>query len=194
MGSPGGSSSSSKPLPLDSYMSGTLYPQMQDYYSQMSAQYPAMQDLSTWLSGNNANQAAQQTNLAGAQGDIAQEQALVGGLSSKQGFSDAMQPYLESAYQGIGASGMPQSSYGDNTLGQAVTQGYMSNVGNIMNAYNSIANQQTGVTNDVNSLSTLQGQQFNALTEPEQFIQSIQQGRYGQAIQSSSSTGGGLFK
>jgi len=190
----GGSSSSSKPLDLDSYMKNTLYPELQNYYGETLNTYKPSQNLATFLEQNKALQDVGQQNLTGAQGDIAAQESMMTGLNSPEGFKAALQPYLTQAYQGIGNSGMPTSSYADKTLGEATTQGYMQNLNNIMSGYQNIANQRTGVTNIGNALDTMQSQQYGAVNEPLDFIKAIQSGRYGQSISKSSTGGGGLFK
>jgi hypothetical protein len=190
----GSTSSSSKPLDLDAYMKGTLYPALQQQYSYLSSQYPASQSFEDWLSSNKSQQGTLESTLGNAQSSLGSLSGLTQSLLTPEAYSASMQPYLTKAYQGIGYSGMPGGSYTDKTLGEAVQQGYMSNLGNILGASQAEQSQMSQISDLVNAMNTLTGQEYSAKTEPLDFIKAIQSGRYNQSIsKSSQSSGGGLL-
>ena len=187
----GGTTSSTKPLNLDTYMSNTLYPALQSQYSYLSSQYPAKSSFEDWLSSSKSQQAGLQSNLAGAQGSLGSLSGLTQSLMTPEAYSQAMQPYLTKAYQGIGMSGMPAGSYADKNLAEATQQGYMANLGNILGASQAEQAQRGQVSDIIQALNTMTGQEYSAKTEPLDFIKAIQSGRYNQSVSKSSQSGGG---
>jgi hypothetical protein len=187
----GSTSSSSKPLDLDQYMKSTLYPDLQKQYSYLANQYPAAPAFEDWLSSNREQQGIIQSGITGAQGSLGNLANLTSSLMTPESYSQAMQPYLNKAYQGIGYSGMPSGSYVDKTLAEATQQGFMSNLSNILGASQAEQSQRSQVADLANSLNTLTGQEYGAITEPLDFIKAIQSGRYNQSVQKSSQSGGG---
>lgn len=190
----GGSSSSSKPLNLDTYMSKTLYPALQQQYSYLTSQYPASQSFEDWLTAQKGQQGQLESTLGSAQSSLGSLSGLTKSLMTPEAYSQSMQPYLNKAYQGIGYSGMPSGTYTDKTLSEAVQQGYMSNLGNILGASQAEQSQMSQIADLVQALNTMTGQEYSAKTEPLDFIKTIQAGRYNQSVQKSSqSSGGGLL-
>lgn len=189
----GGSSSESKPLDLDQYLRTQLYPQLQGQYSYLSSNYPASTSFEDWLTQNKSQQAGLQENLAGAQGSLGSLSGLTQSLMTPEAYSQSMQPFLNKAYQGIGYSGMPSGTYTDKTLAEAVQQGYMSNLGNILGASQAEQAQRGQISDILNALNTITGQEYAAKTEPLDFIKQIQLGRYNQSVQKSSQSSGGLL-
>ncbi len=188
-----GSTSSSKPLDLDSYMKSTLYPELQQQYNYLSTNYPADKAFENWMGESNSQIGTMKDTLGSAQGTLGDLSSMTSGLMSPDAFYATMQPYLNKAYQGIGYSGMPGGSYVDKTLAEATQQGWYQNLGNILDAINSQQSQTSQIADLTNSLNTLTGQQYSAITEPLDFIKAIQTGRYGQSTSKSSQSSGGLL-
>lgn len=189
----GGVKSETKPLELDPYLKSLYSSGLQNQYSYLGGKYPAQSSFEDWLSGNKAQQAGLQSNLTGAQGSLGSLSGLTQNLMTPESYSSAMQPFLTKAYQGIGYSGMPAGSYTDKTLAEATQQGYMSNLGNILQASQAEQAQRGQVSDIIQALNTITGQEYAAKTEPLDFIKQIQLGRYGQSVQKSSQSGGGLM-
>lgn len=171
-------------------MKGSLYPALQGQYSYLSEQYPSAQSFEDWLAQSQAQQGAMQSNLAGAQTSLGGLAGLTQQLMRPESYSAAMQPYLNQAYQGIGYSGMPGGTYADKTLAEAVQQGYMQNLGNILQATGAEQAQRGQIGDIVSSLNQLAGQEYAAKTEPLDFIKAIQQMRYGQGVSASTGSQG----
>jgi hypothetical protein len=189
----GGGSSSSKPLNLDDYLGNSLYPELQKQYNFLSTNYPADKAFTNWMGESNSQIGTMKDTLGGAQKTLGDLSGLTSNLMTSDSFSKAMQPYLNKAYQGIGYSGMPGGSYVDKNLAEATQQGWMSNLGNILSALQS-QQAQTGQISDLTQgLNTLTGQQYSAVTEPLDFIKSIQQGRYNQSTSKSSQESTGFL-
>lgn len=192
MSSGSGQSSTSKPLNLDEYMKGTAYPQVQAQQQYITKNYPASTAFDTLMGQLGSQYGGLQSNLTGAQGDIASNESLASNLMTPEMFQKSMEPYLNQAYQGIGYSGMPGGSYVDKSLADAITQGWFGNLGNIENVFQGIGGQRTladTITKDMNSLSSAE---YGAQTEPYTWMENIQSGRYGIPIQKTSSGGGGF--
>lgn len=189
----GGGTTESKPLELDKYLSGTLYPELQKQYSYLSSQHPASGSFEDWLSGNKAQQAGLQSNLTGAQGSLGSLSGLTQNLMTPESYSAAMQPYLTKAYQGIGYSGMPGGSYVDKTLAEATQQGYMANLGNILGASQAEQAQRGQVSDILQALNAMTGQEYAAKTEPLDFFKTLQASRYGGQVSKGSQESSGFL-
>ena len=189
----GESSTESKPLPLNKWMQNTLYPTLENQYGYLSQNYPAQTSFEDWLTQNKAQTAGLQSNLAGAQGSLENLSGLTQNLMTPESYSASMQPFLNKAYQGIGYSGMPGGSYADKTLAEATQQGYMQNLGNILGASQAEQAQRGQVSDILNALNTITGQQYQAKTEPIDFLKQIEALRYGGQVQKSSQSSGGLL-
>ena len=187
----GGQSSqgSSKPLSLDPYMQNTLYPEDKAQQQYILSNYPSNQAFDTMMGQLSSSQQGLSSQLAGNQGDINANESLVSNLMTPEMFQQSMQPYLNSAYQGIGQSGMPDSSYADTSISDAITQGWFGNLGNIENVYGTIGNERTLAENTMQAQTSLAGTQYGAATEPLSWMEAIQSGRYGIPVQSNSSSG-----
>ena len=189
-----GTTSESKPLPLDPYLKNLYSGGLQKQYSYLANQYPASQSFEDWLGQNKAQQGTIQSAMGGAQGSLGNLSNLASSLMTPESYSAAMQPFLTKAYQGIGYSGMPGGSYADKTLAEATQQGYMSNLANILGVSQAEQSQRSQVADLANILNTLTGQEYASKTEPLDFIKQIQLGRYGQGTSTSSQeSGGGLL-
>lgn len=189
----GESSSESKPLPLNKWMQNTLYPTLESQYGYLSQNYPAQTSFEDWLTQNKAQTAGLQSNLAGAQSSLGNLSGLTQNLMTPESYSASMQPFLNKAYQGIGYSGMPGGSYADKTLAEATQQGYMQNLGNILGASQAEQAQRGQVSDILNALNTITGQQYAAKIEPIDFLKQIEAYRYGGKVEKSSQESGGLL-
>jgi len=187
----GGSTSTSKPVPLDSYMTGTLYPKLKEQYAYLSSKYPATRSFDEWLGSNKTQQAGLQSNLTGAQGSLGSLSGLTQSLMTPEAYSASMQPYLTKAYQGIGMSGMPAGSYADKNLAEATQQGYMANLGNILNASQAEQAQRGQIGDIIQAQNTMSGQEYAAKTEPLDFIKQMEALYHSGQIQKSAQSGGG---
>jgi len=190
----GGSKTESKPLDLDTYLKGLYKTGLQPHYSYLLDQYKPSESFEDWLTQNKSQQGTLASTLGSAESSLGSLSGLTKSLLTPEAYSASMQPYLNKAYQGIGYSGMPSGTYADKTLAEAIQQGYMANLGNILGASQAEQSQMSQISDLVNSLNTLTGQEYTAKTEPLELMKAIQLGRYGQGVsKSTTSSGGGLL-
>ncbi len=164
-----------------------LYGRTMDYFNTTMDQYNPSDLLNTYMGQSKGLS----SNLEGLQSRNFQPQySLLGEMSSQEGYRQAIRPYLDKAYQGIGYSGMPGGSYADENITNAINQGWFGNTQNILSGYNQLTGQEQANTS---ALSSLYGSQYDVANEPKTFIEALKQAVAGQSTTKSNTGGKGGF-
>jgi len=182
----GGSSQSSKPLGLDDFLKNGPYAWLQDYYGDVNTEYDPMDELTKYLATQQGNADILQNELSGDNGAVAQQRNILANLQTPEMMKAAMSPYLNQAYENIGNSGAPSSSYADKLITSGVTQGWLDNTNKTLSGYGNL----TGQTKDLTSALTENASNvYDMTTEPLQLAKQIQLARYNSNVTKTGSSG-----